>query len=237
MSTPAVRRFFLLGILVFATFLAWFFVERNPNVEFRRFKKAIAQDYQAQIAPLSKKEYVLNISEPPLLEAEHHFYRYYSINFRPNNASGLNEKNKADWQRLKNQMQDKLLEIKQLRSDPSLYNLGGVIKTTLVRKNTTSEEKWQRLERQLQEAPWYYTVAKDNLVHPDTAKTRLAMDKQLLTLQLLQTELLDSLSRSKLKEPQRQSILTHHYKARIAVKDYLAFCRSILFESQNGVLN
>ena len=134
-------------------------------------------------------------------------------------------------------MQDKLLKINQLRSDPSLYNLGGVIKTILVRKNTTSEEKWQRLEQQLQEAPWYYTVAKDNLVYPDTAKTRLSIEKQLLTLQFLQTELLDSLSRSKLKEPQRQNILTQHSKAQIAVKDYLAFCRSILFESQNGVLN
>ena len=46
MSTPAVRRFFLLGILIFATFLAWFFVERNPNIEFRRFKKEVAQVYQ-----------------------------------------------------------------------------------------------------------------------------------------------------------------------------------------------
>lgn len=237
MNMPASRRFFLLGILVFVTFLAWFFVQTNPNIGFQQFKKEVAQAHQAQITPLSKKKYVLNISEPEMLQAESRFYQYYLMNFRPSNPSGLNKNNKADWLRLKKQMQDKLLEINQLRSDPSLYNLGGAIKTTLAHKNATSEEKWQRIERQLQEAPWYYTVAKDNLVYPDTAKTRLAIDKQLLTLRLLQTELVDSLSRSKLNEPQHQSILTLNAQAQIAVKDYLAFCRSILFESQNGVLN
>ncbi|MFN7117281.1 MAG: hypothetical protein ACK4TA_10815 [Saprospiraceae bacterium] len=228
------KRFLLYSTALFIIlFFSWFLVQMNPNMQFRRFKKELTRAYQQQIAALVDTTYSLRIQEPKLLQAKRQFYEYYIMNFRPNynQLNRLNEQHRKEWLQLKKQMEDQLEEIQQLQKDPSLYNLGGAIKKTLV---SNENQKWQIIERQLAEAPRYYKAAIDILAPSDAEKTRLAIEKQLLTLKLLQTELMDSLARAPLHEPQQQKIVQHNAQAQIAVKNYIAFCRSILFEYQDS---
>jgi len=232
----ASRRFLFLGALLLLTFSAWFMLQLNPNVIFHQFKKEVTRSYQKEIRPLSTPPYALNIREPKILEAEQRFYTQHLMHFQPETLEGLSDENKAAWLQLKKQMEYNLMKIKSLQSDAALYNLGGALKSTLSNTNQSSDQKWQRMQQQLTEAPLYYITAKNNLINPDINKTSLAIDKQLFTLKFLQTEFLDSLAQSGLSEPQQQKFVQQAAQAQISVKDYIAFCKSIIFEYHNSAL-
>lgn len=240
MSNPqfskVLRRILFTLLICIGLMLIVFVYFSNPNVVFQNFQQSFTQTYDRQIAPLYDSIYHLPIIEPKILHAEKRFYEYYLMRILDfqRQQGRLNDGNKQEQIRLQQTIQAQLEKIKQLRSDPSLYNLGGALKQTLSQDSATLEARLLRIDQQLAEADWYYVVAKDNLWKPIPEKSNLALEKQLYTLRFLQSELRDSINASSLTETERKQLANKISQAQLAVKDYLAFCRSLQFEHQDS---
>lgn len=148
--------------------------------------------------------------------------------------STLKPSHQNEWNKISQELAFRKKEVEQLRHDPSLYNIGSRAKAILANTKLPLDQRFTQIDMQLAKAKVYYDIAKKNLRQPDIEKTELAIRKQMLTLQFLQTEWADSLNRTIFTEPQHQKIVQNCTQAQVAVKDYIAFCRSIIFEYKNS---
>ena len=85
------------------------------------------------------------------------------------------------------------------------------------------------LLKTLTKVPNYFYHAKTNLDDPDIPRTDAAIKLQEQTFSFLNTTLAEQI-RSLPKNKVRKNLEIAHQEAEIAVKDYSAFCRSILVE-------
>ncbi len=232
MNPSARSRMLRIVMLLLLACTAWLAYDSNPNTIFRRLQRDFDQNHPtiAEINPLA----VMPTRE---LQTAQQFYRHFETDLQNINPDRLSNKNKATYTRLQQQVAENLSEIHALQSDPSLYNLGGALKTSLSNDTLTLEQRLSTIHSFLKESSSYFAAAKSNLQQPDPEKTVLAIQKQLLTLNFLQAELLDSLARSFLSANEKEAFMERTSKAKIAVKDYLAFCRSLLFEQRDSVFN
>ena len=127
-------------------------------------------------------------------------------------------------------------EALKYRRDPAAYNLGGALKQVLAENKIPLTRRLLAIEAQMKQAPAYYQAAKANLYAPLPARCRLAVEKHSLALEFLSNELSDSLSRSSLSEAEAYRFKKAAEQARMAVKDYLAFCQSLYFEHQDSLI-
>lgn len=124
--------------------------------------------------------------------------------------------------------------LQTLRTDPSYYNLGGYLKTTLAQEKTPLYWRMPVIKAQMLRSGPYYAAARRNLSRPDPGRARIAVQKHLLTMEFLEGELRDSVSAAGLDPFETEEILGQLYQTRLEVKDYLAFCRSIIFEHRDS---
>ncbi|HKK76547.1 MAG TPA: hypothetical protein VJ953_15840 [Saprospiraceae bacterium] len=110
------------------------------------------------------------------------------------------------------------------QSDASLYNIGGHLQIELTRGKGPKSEKINRCQAILRKAPEYYQAAKTKLAQADTSKLRLAIRKQIRSLEFLNKTYTDSLQH--LNQDQEEDV----QHCRYAIKDYIAWCNSQLIE-------
>ena len=100
--------------------------------------------------------------------------------------------------------------ISQLNQEPSPSNIKLLLKT-------------------LTKIPTYFSHAKTNLDDPNINRTNAALDLQEKTFDFLSTTVAEKIG-SLPKNDVRNNLKMMHENAEIAVKDYTAFCKSILIE-------
>lgn len=228
----------LLGLMIAIGIVAAFFTYlSNPNTVFKNLTRQFEQAYQDSIAPMQQSDRALHIIEPAQLHLEQVFYTDYLNKLEQIDQQRLTTKNHADYQLLKRDINARLTFLDQLQRDPSLYNLGGKLKATLAAPEIALSERLQLIDQQLQEAKIYFEAAKKNLTNPESEKTRLSIEKQLLTLQLLQSELPDSIASANLASAEQTALLAKVNEAKLIVKDYLAFCQSLQFEHRDSTFS
>lgn len=125
---------------------------------------------------------------------------------------------------------------KELSTNPDTYNLGGYLKNTLVQASMPMPRRLPMLTAQMERADLYYAAARNNLNRPEPERARIAVRKHLHALELLDGELRDSLAGAKLDPYERETFEEALLKAKLAIKDYIAFCRSIVFEHRDSTL-
>lgn len=136
-------------------------------------------------------------------------------------------KEKKEWLANFRLLEKQLSLLRQCRYDPSWYNLGAYLQSSLDKGSLNN------IEQQLNAAPEYYASARQALAAPlDPQKAKLAAQQQLLTLQLIKGALRDSLDALKLKPAKRELVKEAAGKAEEAVKAYLVFCNSVYFEER-----
>ncbi|PHN05087.1 hypothetical protein [Flavilitoribacter nigricans] len=114
------------------------------------------------------------------------------------------------------------------RADPSLYNIGGLLKKSLTQSvNDLPEERLQELAGIMEQADAYYAAARRNLVVADVSLYRLASQKQYLGLEFLREELQDSLRTFDLSPETRQQFRQQIRRTELSLKDYMGFCESV----------
>lgn len=221
----------MLGLGAIAAVVAF---RNNPNTTLKRLQRQIERTYQDSIAPMQERGRTLSIIEPEQLRAEQTYYSGFQNKLESIDQQRLTPKNRGIYQTLSQEVSARLAFLDQLRHDPALYNLGGKLKVTLSRPETPLPTRLEMIEAQLREAMHYFAVAKENLQSPKPEKTQLSIEKQLLTLEFLQSELPDSIALAQLDEAKKAALFDQLQHATLAVKDYLAFCKSLQFEHRDS---
>ncbi len=124
------------------------------------------------------------------------------------------------------------LRAERLYSDPSFYDIGAYLRTTLAQSDP-SEKRMEYIAAQLERTKAYYAAARVNLRPTETEKINNAIDIQRNTLLFLQNELSDFIEATALKPDKKTALMEAVQQSRLEVKNYIAFCRSLLFELQN----
>lgn len=228
----------ILLILLISTGIAagWFIYDRNPNTVFKRFENDVRQENFIFYDAILNENYTFPIIHHGQLNKKQVLLQQYLIRLKKINIERLNANNKVLYTQLEQSITKQLRILHTLQTDPSVYNLGGEMKAMLVNDSIPLDGRLLRIGQLLKDADSYYLTAKANLTQPHPDRTVLAMQKQLRTLNFLNGELLDSLTLANLSVPEREELKTKAAQAKLAVKDYLGFCRSLLFEQRDSTL-
>lgn len=228
-------RYFVLAVLILILFIISILIRQSydPNVRFRRLQKSFNSAYQTTYSPLFDS-LQLGIIESKNLQARYQIFTYYDPQFASFNNRELSPIHYKEWQLTQDLIKNQMIYLSNLKKDPTLYNFEMPLKKILQQKDTPLQSRLQQLENKLHYASHYYTAAKDNLITPDSIKLKSAIHQQLQTLQFLRSDLPNLLARSSLSPSKKQKILQRSLQAQLAVKDYIAFCRSRLFEYQDA---
>lgn len=124
------------------------------------------------------------------------------------------------------------LRAERLHSDPSFYDIGVYLNTVLV-LNDPIDKRMEYLALQLQRTQAYYAAARANLRPTEAESIYKAIDVQRSTLLFLQTQLPDSIQIASLQPNEKTALTKAVHQSRLELKDYIAFCRSLLYELQN----
>lgn len=122
-----------------------------------------------------------------------------------------------------------------LRSDPAQYNIGEHLKRSLADRVRPLNERLNIIKTQMELSSDYYNAAKRNLQKPSPDRTGDALQNQMLTLEFLDSELTAALQAAALSSQEKEAFQQVLTKARMEVKDYLAFCRSLQFEHRDSL--
>lgn len=201
----------------------------GEDAAFRRWERAWEQAPKG-LYPAAADEVI------PSAEAVHkelEQYRLLAESFQEINPAALEKNNQQRWNRYAADLKAALESQEHLAEDPAAFDIGGTLEQLL---QMDSEVHLQRLEKCLANAPAYYETAKALLRRPDPERTLLAIEKQLQILRLLRDSLPALLATSRLEAASKERISEKAYFAKLAVKDYLAFCESLHFEHSDTTL-
>lgn len=83
---------------------------------------------------------------------------------------------------------------------------------------------------ELEKVPRHFETAKKLLYAPDPGKSAIAVQKQIIFLRFLQIDLPGILKTNRLTQVEQKKLAENIQKAKIASKDYIGFCESLIFE-------
>lgn len=157
---------------------------------------------------------------------------YYRQVLHQMDPHGLTDSGRLRQQELISRLDEEWRQLQAYRTDPSVYNLGGIVKSQLSRTEKPLAERLDRIAELLDQAPAYYRQAYSNLSELQSDRLTLAVEKQLLGLQFLQQDLRDSLQRHSRYSDQWQAMIQ---EAGREIRSYLGFCRSSYLNQQDSV--
>ncbi len=196
---------------------------------FQQFEKKFQLQYQA----LYQQKTDFQIITPEILSARQQFIDTQIKALQTFPPARLSATQNKAWRSYEQTLDQLFAELENLQRDPSLYNPVGHWKTVLAKSKPPLDTRLRRISQQMQDANAYFSAAKANLRAPIASRIELAIQKQLLAIKFLNTELPDSIALSSLSTDDRDTLMLRTYDTKIAVKDYLAFCRSLLFEQHD----
>lgn len=205
---------------------------QSPEQKAQRLEKRILREMPALFAG----EILPRILTPAALDSITQRCRSYRLQADALGARHSSPKANTALLRIDQLLTDCEARLSAARSDPSWYNLGGHLKTTLAQRDIPLPKRLATLHDQMALTKDWYAAARQNLRSPQPDNTRLAIRKHLLALEFLRQELPDSIAQSSLPEAEKQRCLQAAANTQLQVKDYIAFCQSLLFEHQDSLL-
>jgi len=121
------------------------------------------------------------------------------------------------------------------QTDPSLYNVQGPFVYLFQSEYAPLKERLLTINQKMQNVPAYYQVAKDNLTDPTIENTTQAIKDHTKTFFFFYYTLRDSLVHANLSAKEQKTFLRNLNKTQDAIKDYVAYCNSILFEYRDQI--
>ncbi|MCB0607908.1 MAG: hypothetical protein H6562_08845 [Lewinellaceae bacterium] len=148
----------------------------------------------------------------------------------------LSAKARLSYPEVARKWEEKANRFRRLRSDPTLYNLGGELQRVITDPGLSPAGKITYMKKALSNAPDFYRFARLSLSRPEYDRFPLAVQKQLLTLHFLDVELTNGLQELGAGDELVGELGQLASKARIAVKDYIGFCESQTWIYQDSLL-
>lgn len=163
-----------------------------------------------------------------------HQYQTLAQAFRRIHTERLSAENQQLWRRYAVALDEALVARTKLVNDPAAFSIGPSLVPLLTSDSLPAAERLRLLEQCFDHTFAYYETAKQLLQRPDPDRTLLAIQQQLFVLRLLRPSIAEALEQ--LDEATLQSMEQKKQRARLVVKDYLAFCESLHFEHSDTTL-
>jgi uncharacterized protein (DUF885 family) len=142
----------------------------------------------------------------------------------------LDDNNRTDYYLIENQLKATLWGIHEMKSyvwDPSNYNLGSTFGDMLNNTYDSLDNRLRNFYLRMENVPAYYEAAKKNIVNPTLEHTQLAIDQNLGSLGVFDTDLKEALTRSGLSVEEKKKMLDRADAAIRAIKDYVEWLKNL----------
>ncbi len=142
----------------------------------------------------------------------------------------LTDNNKTDYHMIKNQLQNivfGLTELKSYQWDPSQYNVSGAFAEILNGKYDSLDVRLHHFNLKMNAIPDFYKAAKINIKNPTTEHTSLAIAQNLGGISVFETDLKVALEKSKLPDSEKQSIINKAITAVNSIKGYADWLQNL----------
>jgi uncharacterized protein (DUF885 family) len=142
----------------------------------------------------------------------------------------LSDNNKTDFYMIKNQIESTIYSINELKSfewNPAEYNVCGAFAEIINGKYDSLDNRLRNFGLKMKKVPALYEAAKKNIKNPTLEHTQLAIDQNLGGLSVFETDLVDALSKSKLSETEKKSILNQSKLAVASIKEYADWLKKL----------
>ena len=142
----------------------------------------------------------------------------------------LSDNNKTDFHMVKNQVESLVYSINEMKShewNPAEYNVCGAFAEILNGNYDSIDNRLRNFGLKMKNMPAYYEAAKGNIKNPTLEHTQLAIEQNLGGLSVFETDLVAALSKSKLSETEKKSILDKSKLAVASIKDYADWLKKL----------
>ena len=142
----------------------------------------------------------------------------------------LSDNNKTDFHMVKNQVESLVYSINEMKSyewNPAEYNVCGPFAEILNGNYDSIDNRLRNFGLKMKNIPAYYEAAKGNIKNPTLEHTQLAIEQNLGGLSVFETDLVAALSKSKLSETEKKSILDKSKLAVASIKDYADWLKKL----------
>lgn len=142
----------------------------------------------------------------------------------------LSDNNKTDFHMVKNQVESLVYSINEMKSyewNPAEYNVCGPFAEILNGNYDSIDNRLRNFGLKMKNIPAYYETAKGNIKNPTLEHTQLAIEQNLGGLSVFETDLVAALSKSKLSETEKKSILDKSKLAVASIKDYADWLKKL----------
>lgn len=156
------------------------------------------------------------------------FYETRRAEIQKINLKDLSDVQRKDILHLEKVMRNLHFFLTQAPNNPQMFDVMPLMRRILRDSVLNDEQKMDILLHKLQRIPEYYEAAKSVVANASPRNCRTAIEQQVLTFSFLDNELNNLFQKHHVNSIEYKNFI---YYAKLSVKDYIAFCRSL--ESQS----
>jgi hypothetical protein len=154
------------------------------------------------------------------------------INLNSFQGKSLSIKLRKDEADLLNVLNEAATTLKRLQKDPSFYDFSARLQAKLGQADAPMAQKLQTISPLLPLAETYYRQAKLNLHPTDPTLCSAAVEKHIQSVAFLDQNLAHAIAAVDWPNQAKADFQKNLFQTKLALKDYLAWCRSQAFELQ-----
>lgn len=146
------------------------------------------------------------------------------------NIDNLSNNNKTDYHMIKNQLDEIIFNIKELKIsewNPSEYNVCGSFAELLNGNHNNLETRLKTFNTKMNGIPAYYEAAKKNIKNPTLEYTELAIAQNLGGSSTFKDDLKNAVAKSKLSDTEKKEILEKATVSVKAITDYTEWLKKL----------
>jgi len=124
--------------------------------------------------------------------------------------------------------------LKEMETDPSYYLIYPAIQSILNDESIEMNDRLLVISQKLEKSTAYFEQAKQNLQNPSLKPTLSAIQKLSKNYFFYRDTLSDLIEKSSLIDDEKQKCIQNTQLAALQIKDYLAFCKSALYNANSN---
>ncbi len=180
---------------------------------------------------LDKYDAILTVPDAEQRERENTFATAFLARIENANTDSLSSNDLIDLKMIKGQLGSILFSNNELKSwqwDPSNYNIGGSLFTTINRQQLPLKQRMESIYLKLGQVPAYYQAARANITIPTKEHTELAIQRSKGILNMLNGTLKDSLSAAGLDTAGNHKMLARLGSTVVTVENYMTWLQDTI---------
>jgi hypothetical protein len=207
--------------------LLFIFSACNPDQQYQIAAGSIKKDWQKTVYATKEWPELLSVSEinDATLVINKSLNTLNSFQGKP-----IAIKLRKDEASIRNTLTEARNTLERLQKDPSFYDFSARLKAKLVQANRAMDQKLQTIAPLLPLAEAYYGQAKLNLHPSDPTLCSAAVDGHIQGIAFLDQDIAKALPPDEWSTKAKEDFQKNLFQTKLALKDYLAWCRSQAFE-------